>query len=162
MMQGKGLYVPQGLTLRAVGDHSPRACASMVADFGLSAAGAPGAWRRSSSGARARNAAGTAARVLFLHAWSERSAERAGTAERPQLPASGYLRPFQSTWPRPRGEGAYRWAPPAGRSAHRADGARSGLWARAPPYEGLRSAVPSLFCVFGVFLVNTFIDTHFI
>ena len=83
MMQGKGLYAPQGLTLRAVGDHSPRACASMVADFGLSAAGTPGAWRRSSSGARARNAAGTAARVLSRHARSERSAEGVETAERP-------------------------------------------------------------------------------
>lgn len=60
---GKRLSARQDATLRATGDHSPCACASMVADVGVRAAGLPGASRKAGGGARARDAAGPAARV---------------------------------------------------------------------------------------------------
>lgn len=118
---------PEDLPLRAIGDHSPCACASMVADFGLSAAAAPAALRRvAGSGGAALNAAGafpcTRVASAAWRGW--------GPAGRPPLAACGYLRPFQSTWPTPQREGARRCAPPAGRSAHRAGGSPSGLRAR--------------------------------
>lgn len=60
---GKRLFALQDATLRAIGDLSPCACASMVADFGLRAAGLPGASREAGGGARALNAAGPAVRA---------------------------------------------------------------------------------------------------
>lgn len=60
---GKRLFALQDATLRAIGDLSPCACASMVADFGLRAAELPGASREAGGGARALNAAGPAVRA---------------------------------------------------------------------------------------------------
>lgn len=110
---------PRTRPRRVTGEHLPCACASMVADVELSAAGntrRPG--RADGSGARDQKTASPAARVLSKHACRELCVEgggglRAATTGRcwlpPPLPVHLVLRALPRTPGR---------APPAGRSAH--------------------------------------------
>lgn len=125
----------QDLTLRAVGVHSPCACASMVADFGLSVARTP--WRFADTQAAVpelRAQLARRSRPLAARAWRSRrgrGGEPRGSHHWPLLVPSAPSSP-----PGPDRAGKESpLAPPAGRAAQRAEGAHCWLRVRARTQE---------------------------